>query len=359
MLPIRLSELPEAPLDVSQSGIFPVSDVPNDITYKLSLQQIPSLSENQNIKVKTASYTITKNDYNTIIYFNNAISTTANLTIPNNSSKKIQPGYSIKIIRYNSGHVRIVPENGVTIYSDNGTYLKSQYSVVTLTKIDTNNWIVTGHLYPIPIHVTTGLKYPLIPINHPNNVVLIGNNQNYTDTGYTRNLGFNFPLFRKVYNIGSVDTYGSIQFRSVNQNQYGFYDFGHISPLNSQFYTDDGQILENTSYVGIYAVTWNNVALDWDTGIRINMQVLLFGPNNTMNITPGSVVFSYGNMDSGVSGWSAVGDPWSWSEGSINSVNLSSLLGTNIEGYINDSAILANKSFMFQYNDGTYRVSEY
>lgn len=360
MLPIRLSDLPEAPLDVSQSGIFPVSDVPNDITYKLSLQQIPSLSENQNIKVKTSSYTITKNDYNTIIYFNNAISTTANLTIPNNNTKKIQPGYSIKIIRYNSGHVRIVPENGVTIYSDNGTYLKSRYSVVTLTKIDTNNWIVTGHLSPIPIHVTTGLEYPLIPVNDPNNIVLIGNNQEHANTGYTRNLGFNFPLFGKVYNTSSIDTYGNIQLKSVDQNQYGFYSFNYISALSSSFYTDNGQILENTSYTGIYAITWNNVAWAFDSIVRINMQVLLFGLNNTMNFTPGSVVFSYGNMDSGVSGWSAVGDPWSWSEGSINSVNLSSLLGTNVEGYINDSSILANKSFMFQYNiDGTYRVSEY
>jgi hypothetical protein len=147
MLPIRLSELPEAPLDVSQSGIFPVSDVPNDITYKLSLQQIPSLSANKNIKIKTSSYTITKNDYNTILYFNNVDNDTAILTIPNNNSKRIQPGYSIKIVRYNTGNVQIVPENGVTIYSTNGLFLHSQYSVATLTKIDTNSWIVEGHLF--------------------------------------------------------------------------------------------------------------------------------------------------------------------------------------------------------------------
>lgn len=156
MLPIRLSDLPEAPLDVSQSGIFPVSDVPNDITYKLSLQQIPSLSENQNIKVKTISYTITKNDYNTIIYFNNEISTTVNLTIPNNNSKKIQPGYSIKIVRFNLGHVQLVADSGVTIHSPDGLYLRSQYSVSTLTKIDTNTWIVEGHLSPTALRGISG-----------------------------------------------------------------------------------------------------------------------------------------------------------------------------------------------------------
>jgi len=150
MLPIRLSELPEAPLDVSQSGIFPVSDVPNDITYKLSLQQIPSLSAKQNIQVKTSSYTITKNDYNTIIYFNNDISTIANLIVPNNNSKKIQPGYSIKIARFNFGHVKIEADSGVTIHFSDGLYLHSQYSVAILTKIDTNTWIINGHLSKTP-----------------------------------------------------------------------------------------------------------------------------------------------------------------------------------------------------------------
>ena len=163
MLPIRLSELPEAPLDVSQSGIFPVSDVPNDITYKLSLQQIPPLSENQNIQVKTASYTITKNDYNTMIYFNNETSTTVSLTIPNNTNKRIQPGYSIKVVRFNLGDVRIVADSGVTIYSPDGLYLSSQYSVSVLTKIDTNTWIIQGHLSlgfsPIAVVLTTGTSY--------------------------------------------------------------------------------------------------------------------------------------------------------------------------------------------------------
>jgi subtilisin-like proprotein convertase family protein len=150
MLPIRLSELPEAPLDISQSGIFPVSDIPNDITYKLSLQQIPSLSANQNIQVKTNSYTITKNDYNSILYFNNEISTVANLTIPNNTNKRIQPGYSIKIVRFNFGHVQIDADNGVTVYSPDGVYLRSKYSVAVLTKIDTNTWIINGHLSKTP-----------------------------------------------------------------------------------------------------------------------------------------------------------------------------------------------------------------
>jgi hypothetical protein len=161
MLPIRLSELPEAPLDVSQSGIFPVSDIPNDITYKLSLQQIPSLSANQNIKIKTSSYTITKNDYNTILYFNNVDNDTAILTIPNNNSKRIQPGYSIRIIRYNTGNVHIVPSDSVQIYSDSGFYLKNRYSLSTLTKITDNSWILQGDLTTEPNTGTPQVCYTI------------------------------------------------------------------------------------------------------------------------------------------------------------------------------------------------------
>ena len=223
MLPIRLSELPEAPLDVSQSGIFPVSDVPNDITYKLSLQQIPSLSANQNIQVKTSSYTITKNDYNTILYFNNVDNDTATLTIPSNNSKRIQPGYSIKIIRYNTGNVQIVPENNVLIYSDK-LYLRYQYSVATLTKIDTNKWILTGDLSSIPVRVGV----PEYIVSGSNDILYNGNyylDPDLTDSYGTPNSGtkvyknqnnsifiyFNDGMFGPYWWIGPVvgNTYSS------------------------------------------------------------------------------------------------------------------------------------------------------
>jgi len=355
MLPIRLSELPEAPLDVSQSGIFPVSDVPNDITYKLSLQQIPSLSANQNVQVKTSSYTVTKNDYNSVLYFNNEIATTVNLTIPNNNTKKIQPGYSIKIIRYNLGHVHIVPESGVTIYSPSGLYLHSKYSVATLTKIDNNQWILTGHVSLIPIHIPVGGAYPIIPLDDPNNVVLFGPGYDDNETGYNRNVGFDFPLWNIVYNTVSVSCNGTISLRSNNGNNYN-----SINIMSYDLHTHNGSILENTSYNGIYAVTWNNNSWYSGRGPVLNMQMLLFGPNNSMNVGSGSIVFNYGNIDSH-EGYHmvSVGDSGWWSS-NINSINLSSILSTSTDGYISDITILANKSFIFQpNNDGTYRVSEY
>jgi len=242
MLPIRLSELPEAPLDVSQSGIFPVSDVPNDITYKLSLQQIPSLSANQNIKVKTSSYTITKNDYNTILYFNNVDNNTATLTIPSNNSKRIQPGYSIKIIRYNTGNVHIVPSDSVQIYSDSGFYLKSRYSLSNLTKITDNSWILQGDLSPLP---TSGSSSPGF---------IVQNLSFEYDGTYCEDGTYNDkPKYRKAgtnYYIYVVDDLGSL-FWEVSDSLGSYYGNGYYAGNDFNSITTPNP----TSFPPSYSVT--------------------------------------------------------------------------------------------------------
>jgi hypothetical protein len=344
MLPIRLSELPEAPLDVSQSGIFPVSDVPNDITYKLSLQQIPSLSAKQNIQVKTSSYTVTKNDYNSVLYFNNEIATTVNLTIPNNNTKKIQPGYSIKIIRYNLGHVHIVPESGVTIYSPSGLYPHSQYSVATLTKIDINTWIITGHLSPIPRRTILGNSYPLVSLDDPNNVVVIGT-QIDDDQTNNRSIGFTFPMLGTPYTSLGISSNGSIRLESSTYNYIGI--------MGADLHTYNGNVVENsTSYPGIYSITWNNISWYSERGPAINMQMLLIGPNNQLGLPSGSIIFNYGyiqNINRGAH--IGIGNfvlYYSWQE--RNGQIIAALPGSNSEGYIDNVSVLTNQTFLFRPN---------
>jgi hypothetical protein len=70
-----------------------------------------------------------------------------NITIPLNSSVPFPVGQRIDIIRSGEGLVHLIAEEGVTINSRNGnTYLSTQYSAATITKVGTDSWILVGDL---------------------------------------------------------------------------------------------------------------------------------------------------------------------------------------------------------------------
>lgn len=62
--------------------------------------------------------------------------------IPTNEDTPIPVGAKVDILRYGSGAVDI--SSAVDLRAPNGTDLASQYSMASLVKIDTNEWVLTG-----------------------------------------------------------------------------------------------------------------------------------------------------------------------------------------------------------------------
>ena len=92
-----------------------------------------------------STYTLLLTDINSIIETTNINSVT--ITVPLNSSVAFDIGTELIIMRYGSGTVQIVGENGVTIDSRNGlSYIGHQYAGVTLIKRSTNEWYLVGDL---------------------------------------------------------------------------------------------------------------------------------------------------------------------------------------------------------------------
>lgn len=145
---IKISNLSLISNQDIMSSYFPASDIGNDITYKISMQSIyNNLSVFKNNQIKTTSYTISTTDYNSNIIFNNQdINNSVQLIIPKHSQQKISLGFTTNIIRNNAGDVVISPENGVEILPGCNLYLREQYSVATITKIELNKWILSGDL---------------------------------------------------------------------------------------------------------------------------------------------------------------------------------------------------------------------
>jgi hypothetical protein len=94
---------------------------------------------------KTTDYTLGLSDGGSSINFSS--SSNRILTIPLNSSVPFQIGQRVDIIRSGAGSVQIVGSPGVTINSrDNKRFLSQRYSAATITKTDTNTWILVGDI---------------------------------------------------------------------------------------------------------------------------------------------------------------------------------------------------------------------
>lgn len=95
------------------------------------------------------AYTLTKTDEDSIILVNggslpNIIRIPENTT---NTQTNIQVGASFRIVQANTGQTEIAPINSnVILGSTPGTKLRELWSVATLSKIATNQWILTGDL---------------------------------------------------------------------------------------------------------------------------------------------------------------------------------------------------------------------
>ena len=96
------------------------------------------------INALSSSYTITFDDVNTIITINSSSATT--LSIPANSAVPLPIGTKLDVIQLGTGQIT-VNGNGYDLSSSTG-YKKTanQHSVISLYKINANEWILGGDL---------------------------------------------------------------------------------------------------------------------------------------------------------------------------------------------------------------------
>jgi hypothetical protein len=94
------------------------------------------------------SYTITKNDEDTVLLMNN-LSLPHTLSIPldvSDPNLNIAVGTTITIIQANTGQTTVSSVTGVSLNSASGTKLRQIWSVARLVKIATNSWVLSGDL---------------------------------------------------------------------------------------------------------------------------------------------------------------------------------------------------------------------
>lgn len=93
------------------------------------------------INGKTDSYTLVLTDANNMIEINKSTFTT--LTVPTEASVNFPVGTTISVMQVGAGQVRVAGA-GVTFRSSTGTKTRVQWSVLTLYKKATNEWVVFG-----------------------------------------------------------------------------------------------------------------------------------------------------------------------------------------------------------------------
>lgn len=90
------------------------------------------------------AYTLALTDNNKIVTLDNSSAIT--LTVPANSSVAFPTGAMVNIMQKGAGEVSVTGATGVTINSPNGYKSRSQYSVATVVKLDTNSWVLIGDI---------------------------------------------------------------------------------------------------------------------------------------------------------------------------------------------------------------------
>jgi hypothetical protein len=98
------------------------------------------LSVTLNTQTGTA-YTTVLADANKLLTLN---STGITVTIPINSGVTYPVGSQIHLYQSGTGQATITGVSGVSVSSSNGLKTRTQYSVATVIKVDTNSWVLVG-----------------------------------------------------------------------------------------------------------------------------------------------------------------------------------------------------------------------
>ena len=99
------------------------------------------------INSRSDSYTLALTDAGKFIKMTKG--TANNLTVPPNSSVAFPVGTEIEFMQYGAGQVTLVPAGGVTIRNSiSGTKTTKEYSLASIKKLDTDEWVSGGDLIP-------------------------------------------------------------------------------------------------------------------------------------------------------------------------------------------------------------------
>jgi hypothetical protein len=123
---------------VSYDGLWSniVDDEKLELSFARRVAETGDLQEN-------FSYFIVSADQNSVLLANSA--SPVNFIIPNNFTRYIDIGTSIKVVRGGSGSVNFIEESGVTLRRPDSIFLNSTWDSVDLLKINTNEWLLEGN----------------------------------------------------------------------------------------------------------------------------------------------------------------------------------------------------------------------
>lgn len=111
-------------------------------TETLANKTLTTPTINVAINQQSSSYTLVAADASKLV----EISSTGTVTIPTDASVAFETGTQIHIAQTSSGQVTIAGASGVTVNGTPGLKLRTQWSMATLIKRSSNNWIVSGDL---------------------------------------------------------------------------------------------------------------------------------------------------------------------------------------------------------------------
>jgi hypothetical protein len=101
------------------------------------------------VSVSGTSYAVsTANSGGIVRFTNDDPDVEVSVTVPGNSTAPIPIGSSIQVVQSGSSSVSLVPSSGVSIRTTTGLKTRSQYSTITLVKINTDEWIVPTRSRP-------------------------------------------------------------------------------------------------------------------------------------------------------------------------------------------------------------------
>ena len=140
--PAALNTLNELATALGNDAAFSTT-VTNALALKASKTELDAATLSA-FNTQTTSYTLALSDATNVVETNSSSPT--GITVPPNSSVAFPIGTSVDVFQKGTGQTTIVEGAGVTIYRTPGLKLRAQYSGGTLTKRDTNIWILSGDL---------------------------------------------------------------------------------------------------------------------------------------------------------------------------------------------------------------------
>ena len=120
---------------------------PNSISSAELADRSVGSSELDNLTLNAqtgTTYTLALSDAHKLVTLSNA--SPISLTVPLNSTASFDTGDQVNLLQLGAGQVTIAGAGGVTIRSEGSKLkIKGQYGLVTLVKIDTDEWVLLGN----------------------------------------------------------------------------------------------------------------------------------------------------------------------------------------------------------------------